>query len=184
MKYLYFLINAQSGSLRSSRKKDAAIISGRVQGSWEVGKPHFHACNFSPMTPWSWVHCRNRSYNQRRICLNWTGMQLFLVPPTTLPYYRSGDSIHFSQTARLPLLAPPRLRTWLHNLYIPSLHDESAHPRIWKGMPTLTMLSCQLWSNVVPMLEAQYSNIELLYNIIRLLLIVVSDGTHRVVCSR
>ena len=44
---------------------------------------------------------------------------------------------------------------WLYNLYIPSLHDELGHPRISIGMPTLTTLSCQLWSSVVPMLEAQ-----------------------------
>ena len=44
---------------------------------------------------------------------------------------------------------------WLYNPYIPSLHDELAHPRIWIGMPTLTMLSCQLRPTVVPMLEAQ-----------------------------
>ena len=48
---------------------------------------------------------------------------------------------------------------WLYNLYIPSLHDKLAHPRIWIDMPTLTTLSCQLWSNVVPKLEVQYSNI-------------------------
>ena len=44
---------------------------------------------------------------------------------------------------------------WLYSLYIPSLHDELVHPRIWIGMPTLTTLSCKLWSSVVPMLEAQ-----------------------------
>ena len=44
----------------------------------------------------------------------------------------------------------------LYNLYIPSMHDELAHPRIRYSMPTLTKLSCQLWSNVVPKLEAQY----------------------------
>ena len=44
---------------------------------------------------------------------------------------------------------------WLYNPYIPSFHDELAHPWIWIGMPTLTTLSCQLWSTVVPMLEAQ-----------------------------
>ena len=42
----------------------------------------------------------------------------------------------------------------LYNLYIPSLHDELGHPRIWIGIPTLTTLSCQRWSNVVPMCHA------------------------------
>ena len=44
----------------------------------------------------------------------------------------------------------------LHNQYIPSmtLHDELGHQRIWIGMPTLTTLSYQRWSNVVPMWHA------------------------------
>ena len=42
----------------------------------------------------------------------------------------------------------------VYNLYIPSLHDEFGHHWIWMGMLILTTLSCQRWSNVVPMRHA------------------------------
>ena len=49
---------------------------------------------------------------------------------------------------------------WLYNLYIPSLHDELAHPRIWIGMPTLTYLGWHgSFGNVGMLMQILYWNI-------------------------